>query len=60
MKKATKNQLRLIKDMELLLNIKFNGTTIKEASDFISKHYQEYKKAQDFIFELTSQKDIFY
>lgn len=38
----TMKQRRLIKDIENTLNIKYNGKTVKTASTFIKKHYNEF------------------
>ena len=39
----TGKQIRLIKDMEEVLDIKFKGRTVKTASKFIAKHLSEFQ-----------------
>lgn len=39
----TGKQVRLIKDMEEVLDTKFKGRTVKTASKFIAKHLSEFK-----------------
>lgn len=39
--------------MEILLDIKFNGNTIREASEFISKNIERYKEEQEFVFDMV-------
>lgn len=56
MRKATDKQLQLIARMESLINKKFTGSTIKEASEFISKHMDEYHEQK----ELVAESDILY
>lgn len=51
MRKATEKQLRLIRDMELFLNEKFTGNTIREASAFISRFMEEYEEAKEIAFD---------
>lgn len=55
-RKATGKQLQLIAQMESLINKKFTGSTIKEASEFISKHMDEYQEQK----ELVAESDILY
>ena len=52
MRKATEKQQRLIQDMEQMLNVKFQGQTVAEASQFISAHMAQYKEAQAYAFEM--------
>lgn len=50
MRQPTPKQMNLIRRMQLLLDVKFTGNTIREASEFISKHmdrYQEEKEMSD-------------
>lgn len=53
MKMPTKKQMSLIKNMEILLDIKFSGNTIREASEFISKNIERYKEEQEFVFDMV-------
>ncbi len=53
MRPPTEKQLALINKMEQLIDVKFDGKTIKEASEFITKHMQRYREEQEFVFEMT-------
>lgn len=53
MKDATVKQIALIKKMEQLIDVKFTGKTIREASKFITQHTEEYQEKQAFVFEMT-------
>ncbi|MGE0910473.1 hypothetical protein ACQGRJ_09970 [Bacillus atrophaeus] len=55
MRKAIEKQLRLIRDMELFLNEKFTGNTIREASAFISRFMEEYEEAKEIAYD-----DVYY
>ena len=47
MDNVTEKQLKLIKNITAELGVKFTGTTKKEASEFISKHINNYKHSRD-------------
>ncbi|MCY8466494.1 hypothetical protein [Bacillus atrophaeus] len=59
MRQATEKQLSLIKRMEELINIKFTGHTIKEASEFISEHMDRYQEVKEFVFDQTYYYDAY-
>lgn len=44
--KPTEKQLKFIKDIEKNVKEKFKGNTIKEASQYISRNIQEYKRIE--------------
>lgn len=48
---STKQRL-LIAEMEQQLGIKFKGSTVKEASKFISEHMRDYKAYQQYCQDL--------
>lgn len=54
---ATINQLSFIETIEEVLNIKFDGKTKLEASEFISKNIESFKHQQmlDNIDDFTSK-----
>ncbi|MCY8488775.1 hypothetical protein [Bacillus atrophaeus] len=56
MRKATEKQLRLIRDMELFVNEKFTGNTIREASEFITKHMDKYQDEK----EMADESNVLY
>lgn len=43
---ATTKQLALIKNIENWMNVKFEGVTISEATEFITKHVENYVEAR--------------
>jgi hypothetical protein len=45
--RPTGKQLRFIKDIEDILDVKFTGRTVKTASKFIQKHITEYSARMD-------------
>lgn len=52
----TEKQLKFIAEIEKTLNIKFTGTTKKQASDFIKANYNEFRKAPKVLdYELYMQ-----
>jgi len=57
MKPATEKQRLLIAKIERLVGVKFEGTTISEASAFISKHLDQYKKEQEFVFDMIHNEN---
>ncbi|MCY8810631.1 hypothetical protein P8907_20630 [Bacillus atrophaeus] len=59
MGKVTEKQLRLIRDMELILNEKFTGDTIREASAFISRFMEEYEEAKEIAFDEVYYYDAY-
>ncbi|MCY9084325.1 hypothetical protein ABE208_16130 [Bacillus inaquosorum] len=42
--RATEKQLRLIGRMEQYISARFTGNTIREASEFITNHMDEYQE----------------
>ncbi|WP_442637797.1 hypothetical protein [Rossellomorea marisflavi] len=59
MRPATQKQLSLISSMEQFLGKTFKGTTVKEASAFITKHMEEYQREQDFVFEMVYNENSY-
>ncbi|MCY9057933.1 hypothetical protein MOE81_08330 [Bacillus inaquosorum] len=59
MRQATEKQLRLIRDIELFLNEKFTGNTIREASAFISRFMEEYEEAKEIAFDEVYYYDAY-
>ena len=53
MKNPTDKQLALIQKMEEQLDVKFEGTSIQDASQFISQHMEKYQEEQAFVFEMV-------
>ena len=52
--KVTDKQLKFIRDIEDLLGREFTGSSKKEASEFISKNYDEYRQALELERELDA------
>ncbi|MGO5674753.1 hypothetical protein ACTOTM_06780 [Bacillus subtilis] len=59
--RATEKQLRLIGRMEQYISARFTGYTIREASEFISNHIDEYQEEREMVDESkVLYDDIFY
>ena len=43
----TKKQMDFIRDISSLVNVKFDGKTKKDASEYISKHIDRFKQLQE-------------
>lgn len=46
---ATEKQLAFIKDIVAEIGVPFNGTTKREANEYISEHLYEYQHSRDEI-----------
>lgn len=57
MRPATEKQLSLIASMEQCLGKTFKGTTVKEASAFITKHMESYREEQEFVFLMVNNEN---
>ncbi|MER2456397.1 hypothetical protein ABS751_00500 [Bacillus subtilis] len=59
--RATEKQLRLIGHMEQYISARFTGNTIREASEFITNHMDEYQEEREMADESkVLYDDIFY
>ncbi|AWD87976.1 MULTISPECIES: hypothetical protein [Bacillus] len=59
--RATEKQLRLIGRMEQYISARFTGNTIREASEFITNHMDEYQEEREMADESkVLYDDIFY
>ncbi|PSB00082.1 hypothetical protein [Bacillus halotolerans] len=59
--RATEKQLRLIGRMEQYISERFTGYTIREASEFITNHMDEYQEEREMVDESkVLYDDIFY
>ncbi|AXF33390.1 hypothetical protein NSU09_11550 [Bacillus sp. PS194] len=59
--RATEKQLRLIGRMEQYISARFTGNTIREASEFITNHMDEYQEEREMADESNVlYDDIFY
>ncbi|CAF1812538.1 hypothetical protein [Bacillus subtilis] len=59
--RATAKQLRLIGRMEQYISARFTGNTIREASEFITNHMDEYQEEREMADESkVLYDDIFY
>ncbi|NMJ92996.1 hypothetical protein ACMX8W_11180 [Bacillus subtilis] len=54
--RATEKQLRLIGRMEQYISARFTGNTIREASEFITNHMDEYQEER----EMTDESNVLY
>ncbi|PGT80585.1 hypothetical protein [Bacillus sp. AFS040349] len=59
MRYPTDKQLNLIAKMELLIDVKFVGSTISDASRFISEHMDQYKEVQELAFDMMYYHDAY-
>ncbi|OTQ84965.1 hypothetical protein BG30_12475 [Bacillus subtilis subsp. subtilis] len=54
--RATEKQLRLIGRMEQYISARFTGNTIREASEFITNHMDEYQEER----EMADESKVLY
>lgn len=52
MKKSTKKQLKLIRDIELNLDVKFSGESLNDATEFITNNMTDYRAIKELQFDL--------
>lgn len=52
MKKATERQLKLIRDIELNLDVKFSGESLGDATEFITNNMNDYREIKESHFDL--------
>ncbi|MCY0089248.1 MULTISPECIES: hypothetical protein [Bacillus amyloliquefaciens group] len=59
--RATEKQLRLIGRMEQYISARFTGNTIREASEFITNHMDEYQEEREMADESkVVYDDVYY
>ncbi|MGX6580063.1 hypothetical protein ACWMNW_01045 [Bacillus velezensis] len=56
MRSPTEKQLRLIRNMEQFISERFTGNTIREASEFITNHMDEYQDEK----EMADESKVIY
>ncbi|MBL4968954.1 hypothetical protein [Bacillus halotolerans] len=54
--RETEKQLRLIGRMEQYISARFTGNTIREASEFITNHMDEYQEEK----EMANESNVLY
>ncbi|KXZ22380.1 hypothetical protein P4T89_12815 [Bacillus nakamurai] len=56
MRSPTEKQLGLIRNMEQYISARFTGNTIREASEFITNHMDEYQEEK----EMADESKVLY